>query len=254
MIQFVFKQIFLISLLVIFGTLSFFNYSIGQTPSTSVPTSPTQIDLIIESGTFTPPFYKGRSAFVSQGSTKIIAIPHITVGGIITPTSKLNFRWKKDGNVITASSGFGKNVISINGSVPIRDIDIELTILDQSNNQVAQTNTTVTPYDPAVIFYENSPLYGILFNSTLQGTVDLKDKEEINVSAYPLYFNVEKEDSFDVSFKWKVNGKTTSTDGPINRLLLRRNSDTSGSTRISMNIDGLNRIFQYASASFYINY
>jgi hypothetical protein len=227
----------------------------GETIEKNVEINPSQIDLIIEASSYTPPFYKGRSYFVSQGKAKIIAVPNIVIDGKKLNVKELNFRWKKDSIILGSSSGVGKNTLVIDGGIPIKDIDIELEILDSSKNVLAEESIMVSPSDPKIIFYENSPLYGILYNKAIPENYSLGNREELKIVAEPYFFDISGIDGNDSKFQWSVNGKSVSLNEKKNELLLRQeNSGVKGISSISLQIENLVRIFQYAGSGFNVEF
>lgn len=211
--------------------------------------SPSEVELIIEPGSFTPPFYKGKSVFIPQGSAKIIAIANILSDGIRISNNNLIYKWKENGILISSNSGKGKNILSVNGSVPIKDIRINLEVSDTKGNIVGSAATTLTPYNANVIFYENNYLYGKMFNQALVNTKNIGTQEEFLIVAYPFYFNLLDETSGATTYKWSVGGESVVTEGDVNTLLLRQ-TGAKGETSIFLKIAGVSRIFQYASDSF----
>lgn len=221
----------------------------------SIDINPSQIDLIIEAGSYTPPFYKGKAYFVSQGKAKIIAIPDIVVGGKKLNISELNFKWKKDHIVIAGSSGVGKNTLTIEGGVPIKDIYIDLEILDSSRNVLADKSTIVSPSDPKIIFYEDNPLYGRLYNKAISRNYFLGNREELKIVAEPYFFDISGTNGKDSKFKWSVNGKSVDPSEKKNELLLRQETGgTKGIASISLQVENLVRIFQYAGGGFNVEF
>jgi len=211
--------------------------------------SPSEVNLVIEPGSFVPPFYSGRSAFVPQGSAKIVAIANILSNGIRVSDNNLIFKWRKNGVVLSDASGKGKNTFVVEGSVPIKDINIEVEVYNYNSKLVGSNSTILTPYNTKVILYEDNALYGKLFNKALTGTVNIGAQEEFLIIAYPMYFNVSSETNDEIDYRWSVSGKSTATAGAINTLLLRQ-TGARGSVSISLKIDGLSRIFQYGSSGF----
>lgn len=215
--------------------------------------SPSEIDIIIEPRSFVPPFFGGRSTFVQQGSSKIVAISNIFIDGQKIPNNRLTYKWKKDGVVLQDSFGRGKDTITVNGSVPIKDIDISVEVYDQNSTLVGTGNTILSPYLPEIVFYEDNALYGKLFNRAITSNRNIGMQEEFNVIAYPFYFNILNETSNEIRYKWSVGGNNTKTTGAENTLLLRQ-TGSKGKTSISLKIEGVSRIFQYTDNSFSLQF
>lgn len=234
--------------------LSFLTLLLSYNGFAFAQTAPGTVDMIIEPMSYTPAFYKGRSLFINQGTARIIAIPNITVNGKRLDVKNLTFKWTKDDIVLSTDTITGNNVITINGSVPIRDINIDVQALDSSGNVLAQNSRTLSTNDPKVLFYENSPLYGVLFNRAISANYSLGGREELNIIAKPYFFDVSTQDSDDLDYKWSVNGNPVVLSGPKNEFLLKRTASGAGSASVSLDVSNLVRIFQFTNSSFNLTF
>lgn len=242
-----------ILLLTIVCSLSF---SVAYAQNTASQDTFGQVDLISEPTSYTPPFYKGKAYFVIQGTTKIVAMVNAKKDGVKLNPEKLNYRWTRNDIVLGEYSGVGKNTLIVNGIIPIDDIYISVEIFDPSGNLVIRSNPLIlSPDDPKILFYENNPLYGILFNKAISRSYSLGNREELKIIAQPFFFNINGATGNDANYKWSVNGRTVETTGNKNELLLRQeNTGKKGITSISLQIENLVRIFQYAGNNFNIEF
>jgi hypothetical protein len=228
-------------------------FSIGY--STKAFAESPSVDLVLEPMSYTIPFYKGKPNLSSQGTAKIVAIPNVVISGQRISSENLNFKWRKDNIVLADLSGKGQSSLTIYGQVPVRDININLQVLDSSGRTVAENNIFLFVGKPKIVFYENDPLLGKLFNKALTNNYYLGDKEEILITAEPYFFDVNSNTSSELKYTWLVNGKETNLDGKVNELLLRQvNKGVSGTATIELGIDNYTRIFQYIKNSFKINF
>lgn len=215
---------------------------------------PTEVDIIVENDSYTMPFYKGRSYFAPQGTTKIIAIPNIIKDGVRVPEKDLLFKWKNDNKVLLSSSGAGKNVLSITGSIPIKDIDVDVEVSTADGSIKANRNVYFSTTDAIIFFYENSPSYGLLFNKAISGNYDLQDKEEIIIDAFPFGFAVKDENSSDLKYKWSINNTSVSLDEKPNKMVLRQTGTGAGIANVALKIENIKRIFQFNNSGFIIQF
>jgi hypothetical protein len=152
-------------------------------------------------------------------------------------------------------SGMGKDSITVNGSVPIRDIDVDVEVLDSSGNTLATNSTVVTTSDPAILFYEDSPIYGILYNEAITNNYYLGTKEEVNIIAEPFFFNLNSDSGNDSTYQWTVNGSAVSSGDKPNELLMKQEqTNLVGSASVSLTVNNISKIFQYATAGFNISF
>jgi hypothetical protein len=227
----------------------------GTTNETSIEITPAEVDLIIEPKSYVPPFYKGATLFANQGTVRIIAIPQIIIGGEKVDSKNLMFRWQKNGNILASNSGTGLNILTLESSIPARDLNIELDILNSSGKTIAETSKILSADDPKVLFYENNPLYGILFNEAIVENYYLGQKEELDIVAEPYFFDILNNSENGSTYNWSLNGNSVSSSGKPNELLLRQaNTSLKGSASVSVDVNGLVKIFQFTSNNFNVNF
>ncbi len=217
--------------------------------------SPVGVDLVIEPIAYTPPFYKGKPFFVAEGKVKIVAIPDIIINGSKKSSKDLTFKWLKDGYILGSNSGKGKNSIVINSTIPVKDINIGVQVLDSSGNILAENSKSIVKNDPKILFYENSPLYGILYNKAITGNYYLGTREELKIIAKPISFNFSNDTPEESNYSWYVNGNYVAPNGKTNELILRQTTtNLKGTASISLDVKDINKINQYASGAFNVEF
>jgi hypothetical protein len=216
---------------------------------------PRDVDLIFEPQSYTPYFYKGSPLFIVQGTMKIIALPTIFIDGQKIPDSSLSYTWMRNGIVDESASGRGKNTFIFTGNGISDDTDIDLIVQDDNKKVTAEKIMSILPASSKILIYENSPLYGILFNRALTGIIDMGSKEEIDIVAFPFNFDVNTPDSSDLNLVWSINNKSYNTSGKKNTLVLKQvDTSGSGSSNVSISIENRARIFQSGSFGFTLKY
>lgn len=214
---------------------------------------PSTVDLLIDPMSYSMPFYKGKPFFIKEGSVRIIALPDIKINGVKIPSRDLIFRWSKDDYILGSNSGKGKDSIVINSTIPIRDVSIGLQILDSSGNILTEKSKIITLNDPKILFYENSPLYGILYNKAIVGNYYLGTKEEVKIIAKPFSFSFLKETSKESNFSWYINDFSYIPPSKINEITLRQEGGV-GLAYISLGISNNDKINQYVSSDFSVEF
>ena len=215
---------------------------------------PSVVDLVYESLSYTPPFYKGKALNPNQGVVLVTAIPELinTNGGKV-PAQNVIYSWKKDGSVQQDASGIGKNTFLFSGTVPIRDVTIEVTASSLDGNIYAGKQVTITNTTPRIIFYENSPVYGIMFNKAITSAVNMLDAE-FSVQAVPYFFSAGSATATNLDYVWSMNGQTVGNQDPENSFTARIDKVGSGTADIGVKINNSVRIFQFTNADYNINF
>ena len=215
--------------------------------------TPSDVDMLWESYTYTPPFYKGKALDTQESLIKIVAIPHIIdTNGIKLSPENLIYKWKTKGELRSEASGFGKNIyVFRNGIVPVLEtIEVEVSSVDG----ISLTDKTLTLIitDTKPIIYQNDPLLGVLFNKTLTGTIDMNNisGNEIRLSAYPFFFSIIKNKE-EINYSWKMNRKILNTDSDS---IVFIKPATAGSSQIELRATGDLSVFQRGNTDFSIDF
>ncbi|OHA94046.1 MAG: hypothetical protein A3H52_00040 [Candidatus Zambryskibacteria bacterium RIFCSPLOWO2_02_FULL_39_26] len=224
------------------------NTAEGQAIEKTVQIKPTSVDLIWQSGGYTPPFYKGKSLFAHQNSITFIAIPHIigSNGGEISPKN-LIYKWKLNGSVKDSSSGYGKNSYTMTGSLISRPLNVEVEVTSPADASLGYARTVVAPITPTIVFYKKDPLYGIGFQDALFGTEILQSKE-MAIVGVPFFFSAGNQ--YELQYKWSINGVAIDNDTTQTTRVFRQNKGVSGTSNIGLSVEHLNKILQFSSVSF----
>ncbi len=242
------KKLLIIS--VLFIILSVFFISPAQAQNNSA-----DVALIWEAVSYTPPFYKGKALNPNQGTVVVVAIPEIsTETGQKIKTSDLNYRWYKNDILQNSSSGVGKNHFTFSGSVPIRDITIKVIISTLDQKVTIEKSVTITNVPPKIIFYENSPIYGLVFNRAIKNSVKMM-ADEFGIKAFPYFMSIDEAQNANLDYTWTINNRASSgLDTDKTAMLFRQEIAGSGTTNVNLKIQNNSRIFQFTDNSFIINF
>lgn len=222
----------------------------GEVAVKELSFTPVGVTVFWEADTYTPPFYKGKPLLSPQSRVKAIATPDNTGTKNALDAGNLVYTWEKEGSVQSSVSGYGKNSFSFIAPQPYRrtNVSVSVSSVDNSVNSEAKIIPTLT--SPVIIFYENNPLLGTVYNHSLGTSIDLTQKE-ISVSAAPYYFSNDK-DSALLEYSWSTNGRATQNEGKS--ITFRNESGAKGIATISLAIKGIKQTFQSASQTLRINF
>ena len=181
------------------------------------------VDLLWQSDVYTPPFYKGKSLYTPESNLIFVAMPR-TTGGIINPKNVV-FNWKIDYEADAENSGFGRNYYTYEGPIIVQPVDVSVETYEAQGSKAAATaDVTIGNSRPIALFYENHPLYGLLFNRSLEGSITAK-KSELGLSAYP-YFQSTLNKNSDTTYAWNVDSYGVDVPANQNTITLRKEQDT----------------------------
>jgi hypothetical protein len=209
------------------------------------------VDLVWKANTYVPPFYKGRALPSYQSDVTVIALPTLyeTNGSYLSP-DKLLYKWEKDGYVI--DSGYGKSSIIVEGQMIERPSAITVLVTSFNGQIQARGELTITKQSPEIIFYENNPLYGTLFNHALEKNATINSRE-IGLTAYPYFFSAFTSTDPSFSYSWTMNGSPLVTDSPTPTVTFKT-PGTTGQSNIGLRVTNTLRELQFSDKSLIVNY
>ncbi len=203
------------------------------------------IDIIWQGETYTPPFYKGLPIWSYQSRVTLLATPQ----GLGNP-SALNYRWTRDGTVLGSLSGLGKNSYTFSDNVLSRTKSIKVEIVSSEEEILAESSVYITPRQPSIQIYENSPLYGYMFHQAVEDSYSLKEGE-VSFTAFPLFFSTNTLSSPTLNYKWLSNAGT-SESGPS--VTYRAPEGVVGRASVSTNITSTSKILETADSKFLVQF
>ena len=223
----------------------------GGVVETSITVHPASVDLVWESPSTVPPFYRGKALYVMFGKLSITAIPDvIDQDGIQIPDSNLIYTWYKNTEILAKSSGYGRNVL-VFSSPELRlpfTISVDVDLPDKT--PVANETITINGSDPTVLMYENSPLYGILFNREV-GTRATLTSKEITFEVFPYFFNTTNRNR--LTYIWNINYIPASGfNGPF--ITLRDTGNQAGVSSVSVEVVNGNLFTEDITKAISINF
>lgn len=224
----------------------------GPSITKTINIAPEQVDIVWESQTYTPPFYKGKAMYTAQENLVVVAMPNFIVSGKTVDPKTLVYTWRKDAEVEGEASGYGRNVLRFKGSIllPTNNIQIEV---KTAGIEKAKASIDLAPTSPEVIFYEHNPLYGILFNLALVGQQTF-DVEEKNLEAFPYFIGSLRKNSSNLSYIWSINNQKIGVSSSENSLVFRNTENQSGTSLVSVKVNNNNNFLQEGRGSVYLNF
>lgn len=211
---------------------------------------PSEVVLLWEADTYTPPFYQSKALHSYNGAFKVTAIPEFfSIGGKRINPKDLIYTWKKNGEVQGNSSGFGKDTYIGSQTSYLRDgEEISVEVSSPKESIAGTASLTLRPTVPEIVFYENSPLYGIIYEKALGSTYRLTG-EEVTLRAEP--FNMSTNDPLAglLTFSWNMNGVTIPSLNNKNETTFRKTENTSGESSVGLIIQHTKKVLQGGQAS-----
>lgn len=224
----------------------------GTTINKTATIQPVDIDLLWQATSYVPPFYQGKALFPHQGLITFTAVPNVSTDKSVTKSiGSYIYTWKKDGDILGDFSGYGKNTFALRDTMISRPFTIEVNVSSAAGVSLGTASATVTPVSPQVVFYENNPLLGILYNKGLSNYT-MQDKE-LSVTVAPFYFNAGSE-PVNLQYKWTMNGQSIASQSDPATLTVRNETNSNGNSTIGLQINNALKVLQSASNSMSITF
>jgi hypothetical protein len=209
--------------------------------------TPGFIDVLWEAETSVPPFYHGKALPSHESIVKTYAIPYF---GSSTPGTYPEFTWKKDGS-ITIAKGINRSSAQFLGAWEKTAVPISVTA--KQGDLSINDDERIMSYIPSALFYQISPMQGVLTQSALRGQVNDNDVE-LSVLAIPYGVALSERDSGNVQYDWGAEGNNIQEGlgKAYERVTLSRANDKNTSGKISITYAAQNTInvMQLAKGAF----
>ncbi|MBI2099782.1 MAG: hypothetical protein HYT48_00370 [Candidatus Vogelbacteria bacterium] len=225
--------------------------ALAQTPTGTV-------DLLWQANTYTPPWYRGHSLPTAGSVVKVVALPHIKVGGGLPAQAgeasarDLIFRWQKDGRDVPSVSGAGQDTLSY--IVDSGGNTIAVAVLNRTGTLLAARRLTLLASEPKVVLYEEDPLAGTAYWQAV-ATTTLLAEPELTVRAEPYFFTRAAVEAGRLNYEWKLNGKKIITDAANTQLLtFAAPAEGGGENTIELAVSNLANALQSAKTKLLLKF
>ncbi len=183
----------------------------GTIARTEAVIRPTELDLLVDSDSYIPPFYRGAPRPSAGTSLRLQAIPRFKRGNAMMPAGDLIYTWRRNGEIIGNISGRGRlaAVIPVEHIFGTDLISVEVRSADDRFAQVS--SASISAQEPVLALYEDHPLYGVLYHRALSNTTAVPGAEA-TFAAVPFFAQARSIYDPALQFDWRVN----SADIPAN--------------------------------------
>jgi hypothetical protein len=222
----------------------------GFKSSQTYTLAPQSMDVLWEAiNSHTPPFYKGKALPSEQSLVRVVALPAFVSGGTQINPSQIVYSWTVGGRQPENASGFGKSstVFKFN---PIKNSETVRVLAETvSGSSQAEETISLRPFPTDIVFYEASPLLGVLYDRAFVKGVTLVTKE-ITLVAEPYFFTGPVS---ALNLVWSIDGNTVNPGVDKTRLTLR-NPDKTGNATISLAVRHVEKTLQRLKRDIQIYY
>jgi hypothetical protein len=201
-----------------------------------------EIDLLWEAiGSYTPPFYKGKALPALEANINVVAIPKNQL------TQNLFYSWEKEYQKQSSQSGKGKNSFGYIATPLEQANDIAVTVSSSDGSFSSQENVVIRYGNSEVLFYQDDPGLGTLFNKAIKNGFNIGTEKDIILTAIPYFITADTATSKVLDMIWSVNGATMPEQTVKNKVRLIGQCGLSGNAVVSIFIKNTSRLFEEGS-------
>jgi hypothetical protein len=212
---------------------------------------PATIDLLVDSTSYTPPFFKGRPLASAGTAMRVQAIPHL--GGGTTPVSigNITFTWRQGGTVVASGRGVATVVLS---GPPLFGSDT-LSVDAQSVDGLygASASITIPGLDPKTVLYIDNPLVGVEYYNALQDGSSVADVES-SLIAVPYFTDAVSLHDPRFTYEWSVNGQPLSNADTHSNEITVNSGGSNGDAHISLMLSSTVNFFIHADQDWNLSF
>ena len=212
------------------------------TSSTSIDLRTAKIDLLWEAAdSYTPPFYKGKAMFTTNGLIRITAVQSHS------SPKNLSFEWSRNDSVVQDASGYNKNsMIFRNETLKKQE---RVSVVAQSGLFNGRNSVTLVPTKPQIVLYQKTEGFIDYANGHLSS---LSTKSPgVTLRFEPYFFSTPQNIDTNLTFDIKNNENQLYGNQTQNEISLSR-PDNGGQSNIEVSVNTVVYSLQNAIKQFNI--
>jgi hypothetical protein len=208
----------------------------GGTVSADASIIPTEVDLLYDANSYVPPFYEGRALPSPSSQVRLHAVPRLVrPKGVAVAASDLLYTWKRNGATLASISGKGRSTATVPAPALFGADTISVDVATADRSLVGNASVRIPSVEPVLVFYEDSPLFGIRFRNALRAE-DVAGGGELTIAAVPYFALAAGPNDPRLEYAWRVNGRTIAPDTARPDELTLSSGDGSGKARVDLTV------------------
>src|ERR1035437_1921549 len=191
---------------------------------------------------YVPPFYKGKALAAPDTFVKVVAMPEISVNGVMIDPKNMTYSWQKDFGNEQDSSGYGKNFMLFKNDYleHSNNAGVTVTTTDQKYSSAGRIDIGMT--NPTLSFYKKDSSLGIIWEKALEDNHQILSDETI--VAAPYFISPKDIRNPTLVFNWFINDSPISVPSYRKNLMpLKVEGGVSGVSQLKLEIASTNKIF-----------
>jgi hypothetical protein len=176
----------------------------GLIGSASATIRPAEVDLLWESDSYVPPYYRGRNFAGAESVIRAQAVVRfVTPDGVELPESSIVYAWNRGSTRI--ATGRGRSSVTFPGPALFGGETLTVTAESIDGRFHGKASARIDSVEPTLELYENHPLFGVLYHRALTGSAVTLEREQ-KVSGIPYFAHMKSLNDEDLVYEWTVAG------------------------------------------------
>lgn len=215
---------------------------------------PAKVDLLWESDSYIPPFYRGRALPSAGTFIRANAIVYFEPEGAMqTPEQDIVYTWKRNGSAVPSASGRGKSSAIFPSPTLFGTDTIRVIAATVDGRYEGEARVVISSIEPVLALYKDHPLFGIMYNQALEKSAFVPDAEMTFV-AVPYFAEAEWGNDPRLIYSWSVNGAGIPTDESRRSALTVNAEKSSGIAQIALSLTHAVNLFMQSSGRWEVSF
>ena len=221
----------------------------GTSATAAVAIVPTQVDLLVDSDSYVPPFYQGRALPSAGTNIRLQAIPHFkrADGSSVAPTD-ITYTWKQDDRVLGSLSGRGKSSAILPAATLYGTSDIEVDAMSVDGVLSGRATVALPSTEPLITLYEDSPLLGLTYYRAIGGQSAMNDTE-MTFAAVPYFAQARSANDPRLVYGWSVNGSNVAPSASDPSEITLNTTHSNGTATLGLEVTHTTNIYMDSKGS-----
>lgn len=202
---------------------------------------------------YVPPFYRGKALPSADSEVKVVAMPEVKTASGLVDSKNMTYAWKRDYTNDQEGSGYGKNFFIYTNDYLENSNNISVTASTVDQQYSGQASIDIETTQPKILFYKNDNMLGTIWERVLTNPHKIQGAEI--VEAIPYFISPKEIQNPRLVWSWFINDNLVNTLGfRKNVMPLQVPEETSGTSKLKLEIENRDKIFQTASKEINIEF
>jgi len=222
----------------------------GLIGSAEASVRPTEVDLLWESDSYRPPYFRGRTLSGTNATIRAQAIVRfVRPDGSAIPEEGIIYSWYK--GTARIASGRGKSSVKMSGPSLFGNDTLSVMAESADGAYRGRASVRINGVDPTLELYENHPLFGVLYHRALTGNATTLETE-LKVTAVPYFAHIAAPHEASLVYEWALDSTALEADPEHPETFTITTNNYTGPVTVGLSLTSLKDLFLKATGTWEI--